>query len=44
MRPDTRLRVMTTTYMGATDPKAVRMLYSLSEMGNVEIRASYTAY
>jgi HKD family nuclease len=41
MRPDTRLRVMTTTYMGATDPKAVRMLYSLSEMGNVEIRASF---
>ncbi len=40
-RPDTHLRVMTTTYMGATDPKAVRMIYGLREMGNVEIRASY---
>lgn len=40
-RPDTRLRVMTTTYMGATDPKAVRMLFQLREIGNVEIRASF---
>ncbi len=40
-RPDTRLRVMTTTYMGATDPKAVRMIFQLREIGNVEIRASF---
>ena len=40
-RPDTRLRIMTTTYIGATDPKAVRKLYELSELGNVEIRASF---
>ena len=40
-RSGTRLRVMTTTYMGATDPKAVRMLYDLRELGNVEIRASF---
>ena len=40
-RPDTRLRVMTTTYIGATDPKAIRMLYKLREMGHVEIRASF---
>lgn len=40
-RSGTRLRVMTTTYMGATDPKAVRMLYGLRELGNVEIRASF---
>ena len=36
-----RLRVMTTTYVGATDPKAIHMLYDLSRYGNVEIRASY---
>lgn len=40
-RPDTRLRIMTTTYIGATDPKAVRKLYELSELGNVEIRSSF---
>lgn len=40
-RGDTHLRVMTTTYMGATDPKALRLLYELSELGNVEIRASF---
>lgn len=40
-RPNTRLRVMTTTYMGATDPKAVRMLFNLCNLGNVEIRASF---
>ncbi len=40
-RGDTRLRIMTTTYMGATDPKAVRLLYNLRELGNVEIRASF---
>lgn len=40
-RGDTRLRVITTTYMGATDPKAVRMLYQLRELGKVEIKASF---
>lgn len=36
-----RLRVITTTYMGATDPKAIRQLYALRELGDVEIRASF---
>lgn len=36
-----RLRVITTTYMGATDPKAIRQLYELRNFGDVEIRASY---
>ena len=40
-RGNTRLRVMTTTYMGTTDPKAVRMLYGLCQYGNVQIRASF---
>lgn len=40
-RPGTQLRVLTTTYMGATDPKAIRRLYGLKEFGNVQIRASY---
>lgn len=40
-RGDTRLRVITTTYMGATDPKAVWMLYQLRELGKVEIKASF---
>lgn len=40
-RSGTRLRVITTTYMGATDPKAIRRLYGLKEFGNVQIRASY---
>ena len=40
-RPNTKLRVMTTTYMGATDPKAIRALYELREFGNVEIKASF---
>lgn len=40
-RGNTHLRVMTTTYMGATDPKAVRVLYDLCQFGNVEIRASF---
>lgn len=40
-----RLRVLTTTYIGATDPKAVANLYALGE-GNdrVEIRASYNTH
>lgn len=40
-RGDTHLRVMTTTYMGATDPKAIRRLYELKDSGNIEIRASF---
>ncbi len=42
-RPGTRLRVITTTYMGATDPKAVEQLMKLQAVGhgNVEIKASY---
>ncbi len=40
-RPGAKLRVMTTTYMGATDPKAIRKLYELKEIGDVEIRASF---
>ena len=40
-RPNAKLRVMTTTYMGATDPKAIEILYRLKQSGNVEIRASY---
>jgi superfamily II DNA or RNA helicase len=40
-RTESKLRVITTTYMGATDPKAVRNLHKLSELGNVQIRASF---
>lgn len=40
-RPGTKLRVMTTTYMGATDPKAIRKLFELKDLGDVEIRASF---
>ena len=40
-RADSKLRVITTTYMGATDPKAIRNLHKLSELGNVQIRASF---
>ena len=40
-RAGTRLRVITTTYMGATDPKAIRRLYELSQVGDVTIRASF---
>lgn len=40
-RIGTRLRVITTTYMGATDPKAIRRLYELAQLGNVTIRASF---
>ena len=37
----TKLRILTTTYMGATDVKAVKMLLDLKELGDVEIKASY---
>lgn len=40
-REGTRLRVITTTYMGATDPKAIRRLHELAAIGNVSIRASF---
>ena len=40
-RAGTRLRVITTTYMGATDPKAIRRLYELAQLGDVSIRASF---
>lgn len=40
-RPGAKLRVLTTTYMGATDPKALRKLFDLKEYGDVEIRASF---
>ena len=40
-RGNTKLRILTTTYMGATDPKAVRRLFELRQYGNVEIRASF---
>lgn len=40
-RPGAKLRIMTTTYMGATDPKAIRKLFELKEFGDVEIRASF---
>ena len=40
-REGTKLRILTTTYMGATDPKAIRKLYELRQYGQVSIRASY---
>ena len=40
-RMGTRLRVITTTYMGATDPKAIRRLCELAQLGDVTIRASF---
>lgn len=40
-RNGTKLRILTTTYMGATDPKAIRKLYELRQYGQVDIRASY---
>lgn len=40
-QPSAKLRILTTTYMGATDPKAIRKLFELKEIGNVEIRASF---
>lgn len=37
------LRVITTTYMGATDPRAVAALLDLARFGDVQIKASYDA-
>ena len=37
----TKLRILTTTYMGATDVKAVKMLMDLKELGDVKIKASF---
>lgn len=41
VRPGAKLRILTTTYMGATDPKAIKRLFELKESGEVEIRASF---
>ncbi len=38
-----RLRVITTTYMGNSDPKALKRLFELKEYGNVEIKVSYAS-
>lgn len=38
-----RLRVITTTYMGNSDPKALKRLLELKDFGNVEIKVSYTS-
>lgn len=38
-----RLRVITTTYMGNSDPKALKRLLELKDYGNVEIKVSYTS-
>ena len=35
------LRIITTTYMGATDPKALRALLSLKKYGDVQIKATF---
>ena len=40
-KKDTKLRILTTTYMGATDVKAVKTLMDLKELGDVEIKASF---
>ena len=40
-RPGTRLRILTTTYMGATDEKAIRELFNLKQYGSVEIKVSF---
>lgn len=40
-KPGAKLRILTTTYMGATDPKAIIKLYELNELGDIEIRASF---
>lgn len=40
-RDGTKLRIISTTYMGATDPKAIRKLFELKQFGDVELRVSY---
>lgn len=40
-REDSRLRVITTTYMGVSDTKAIQRLFKLKDDGNVEIKVSY---
>lgn len=36
-----KLRILTTTYIGATDVKAVKALMDLKQLGDVEIKASF---
>ncbi|MBQ3634693.1 MAG: DUF3427 domain-containing protein [Bacteroidales bacterium] len=36
-----KLRVLTTVYMGATDPKAIEELFKLKKSGDVQIKASF---
>lgn len=40
-RQGTSLRVLTTTYMGATDPKAIQRLLELGKAYDVKIKASF---
>ncbi len=42
-RPGTKLRILTTTYMGATDSKALRAIYDLKRYGDVEIKVSFNS-
>ncbi len=42
-RSGTRLRIITTTYMGNSDPKALERLLQLNQYGNVEIKVSYNS-
>ena len=35
------LRIITTTYMGATDPKALAMLMDLGKLGDVQIKVTF---
>lgn len=40
-RQGTKLRILTTTYLGATDNKAIRELFALKQYGNVDIKVSF---